>query len=243
MSRLSVYLFSCLGLSAILFGCGGTPLPENPLNRIKEKHKSKKIYSILLEDMDLRNDTYYHRYKICEVDKDEIKFEKTDWIKVDEDFFLLHEDDLGMEIFSKIKSGIVNNLVSPQGFSNIIGQETFGRWRHKNELAQDSMGYIEDSALWVFYPQYIDAEKELGLFGLPIWYVDYSDFMTNSFFVKPYYGEREGTDSTYYGTRSSYWYWHRPWFYSRRESKGGFHRTNSSSNSGGSSRGGGGFGK
>jgi len=217
-----------IGLIALLiYSCGGSVVPSNPLTDFKRDFNTKESYTILLSDMDLQNEIYKHKFTIIDFDKSKnVTTSQTDWIKVSDDFFFLHEADLGMEILSKLPNHTLNNLVTPPGFTNIIGHDEFGKW---NEL---SVWEFNDKAL----------EKTLGLDGLDVQEDEYKRYQTRYAFNRPYYGEKTHGDSTKYGTRSHHWFIMRPLFYHRRISNRNFRKPRGFFNRGGS-RGGGGFGK
>jgi hypothetical protein len=231
-----------LVLSLILFSCSGDVIPENPLNELKKEFKNKSKYSILLQDMDLRGNEFFHKYKFIDFQKDSVIITESKWYKVHEDFFRLHEDDLGMEVFSKMEDGKINSLVSPPGFTHIINDTTYGFWQ-KGKPQIDTFELEIDSSLWVFKPNYFYVQNGLGLKGLPVWRFDFQNFALNSFLVKPYYGSTNYSDSTYYGSRSSYVRLMRPGFFSRKMSKGDFQGSSPGGSGRLGSRGGGGFGK
>jgi len=212
-----------------LISCGGTVVPSNPLKEMKRKFESKDAYTILLADMDLEDNQFKHKYTILDIDNaNRVTARKTEWINVNDDFFYLHEDNLGMEILSKSPNGKINNLVSPPGFTNFIGNINYGQWT--------------DLGTWGFDENHQGLYKNLEIENLSIYKKEYVDFTLKYKYNKPHYGEKTHGDSTKYGTRSHHWFYYRPLFYTRRYSHRSFRKPKSIFNRGGN-RGGGGFGK
>ena len=54
----------------VLIGCGGSVIPENPINDLRDQYLNEYQYSIILNDMDLEGDQYKHKYKIMKIKKD-----------------------------------------------------------------------------------------------------------------------------------------------------------------------------
>ncbi len=211
---------------------------------MKEEFKDKNAYTIILYDMDLQDGQYVHQYKIFELlDGQNVNIESTDWKSVDDDFFLLHEDDLGMEIFSKRTDGKYNNLVTPPGFTHFVGNEQFGNWTtiENIQVGMDTT-WIDSDIIWQFNETTHPLESELGLTELAIKPEEYQDFQEKYYLNRPYYGDSIATDSTKYGTRSRHWVYIRPLFYTRRITKNNFDKPYGGSFSY-ENRGGGGFGK
>jgi hypothetical protein len=230
-----------LFITLLLSGCGGTVLPANPIKELKKQYKDKNAYTIILDDMDLQEGQFVHKYKILEpLNGSNVQVDYTDWKAVDDDFFLLHEDDLGMEVFSKRSDGKYNSLVTPPGFTHFIGNDKFGAWS-----PLDSIQTQDSSRVWMFIEndQRIHSlESDLGLKGLSVTKGEYDRFQDKYYLNRPFYGEKIAKDSTKYGTRSRHWVIIRPFFYSRRITKNNFDKPYGGSFSY-QNRGGGGFGK
>jgi len=213
----------------LLYSCGGSLVPSTPTKEMKQQFESKYAYTVLLADMDLKNDQFKHKYTIIDIDSTHtVTSRQTDWKNVNDDFFYQHEANLGMEILSKSPDKKINNIVSPPGFTNFIGNPNYGVW---NELGT-----------WEFNDKYKGLSKDLEIENLPIYKKEYVDFLMKYKYNKPHYGEKTHGDSTKYGTRSHHWFFYRPLFYSRRMSHRNFSKPRSFFNTSGN-RGGGGFGK
>jgi hypothetical protein len=218
-------------LIVALSSCGGTVIPTNPVKEMRATLETVPEYTVLLNDMDLKDTQYKHQYKIIEVPADgKIKSKITDWEDVSDDYFALHQDDLGMELLSKKSDGKMNNLVTPPGFTNFVGNAKYGSW------SNDSI------PSWKFKSAYAGLEDDLGLKGLAVTQTEYQEYKSKYLNNRPYYGSKVHKDSTRYGTRSRHWFILYPGFYRRRSSSRNFYKPNAHTTSRGT-RGGGGHGK
>jgi hypothetical protein len=191
--------------------------------------------------MDLSGDQYLHKYKIYKIERDStVTISYSNKVKVSDDFFMLHENDMGMELVSRTETGAINSLISPPGFTNFIGDKNFGEWKEVYIDTTNVLGY-DDSTFWVFNSANSNLAKELGIEGLNITLMEYKTFRTDYYLNRPFYGPKSAPDSTKYGTRSPHRVRYFPLFYRRRTLNGNFYKRYSSSSTG--SRGGGGFGK
>jgi hypothetical protein len=215
-----------------LTSCGGTVIPPNPLMQMRASLNANTAYTVLLLDMNLEGTQYQHQYRVLEISaSNKVKSTLTDWNKVSDDFFALHQDDLGMELMSKNKDGKTNNLVTPPGFTNFIGNVKYGSWSGPDSLS-----------VWKFDSDQQQLEADLGLKDLAVSKAEYSDFLKRFLFNRPFYGAKVHKDSTKYGTHSRHWLYLRPNFYRRRTSSKNFYKPNTRTTSS-STRGGGGHGK
>lgn len=234
--KLSISILAFFAL--LLVGCGGEVIPPNPLNDLKKEYASKYRYTIILNDMDLKEDQYKHKYKVFEITKSgEVKVFLTDWKDVDDDFFALHEANLGMEVMSKDEHHKINNLATPPGFTHFIGNEEYGTW-----AGDMNLGLSDDLNFWEFKPDYQYLSDELELTDLQVNKQEYLKFQNKYAYNRPFYGQQIHKDSTKYGTYSRHWVFIRPVFYNYRRSHDYFNKPGSGWNGGGN-RGGGGFGK
>ncbi|MCH2225517.1 MAG: hypothetical protein MK066_12170 [Crocinitomicaceae bacterium] len=232
--------FTFAGLLIFLIRCGGTPIPKNPIVELVKDQPNGQVYTVTLTDMDIQGNQYQHKYKIFENAGGKVNIRTTDLINVSDDFFHLHENDLGMEVRSRNKDGKINNLITPPGFTNFIGNPEMGTWQDRYVDTINVTSYT-DSTFWVFNDEYRYLENELGLEGLNITRKEHENFQSLYLYNRPYYGEKTAPDSTKYGTRSRHWIHIYPGFYSRRRYKRNFYKSTPYSSS--RSRGGGGFGK
>ena len=234
-------VFLLLLFPLLLVSCGGSVIPMDPVQEIRKSFAPNRAYTVLLKDMDLRNDQYFHKYSILEIaDNSNVKITHTDWKKVSDEFFMLHEDNLGMEVISQTTYGKINGLITPPGFTNIIGNEQFGSWVPIYTDTVNVESY-SDSTIWTFNDKHAHLTGELGLTNIPVTKLEFDQFQQNFLFNRPFYGETSASDSTKYGTRSHYFYRTYPGFYSRRAQTRNFYKSYPTTSRG--NRGGGGFGK
>lgn len=230
--KLNTTIFFALAL--LLASCGGTVLPKDPVKKMQEEFTTKYAYTITLNDMDLRDNQYFHKYRIFDIAKDKsVTYTTTDWKKVSDDFFAYHEGDLGMEVLSKLPNGKYNNLVTPPGFTHFVGNSTYGEWHAPFSI----MGYGDTTLYWKFNDDVLANQLELQ--KPVVTQKEYNEFQERFLYNRPYYGTKTHKDSTRYGTYSSYWLFMRPRFYQRRSANRNFNKPFSTTGT----RGGGGFGK
>jgi hypothetical protein len=136
-------------------------------------------------------DTYKHKYKVIKEREDGTPYEElTDWYEVSEKTFSFYENDMGMEIASKV-DGKVTKETSPPGYSRYVGNDRYGTWR------TDSGG----NSFWAFYGQYAFMSSMIGLVAGPVYRTGYYDYYNNYRGRRPYYGTM--TNGRYrYGTLS-----------------------------------------
>lgn len=205
MSKISYILILFLLLSS----CVGEEWKENPVDDLVEKYQSKKPVSIVLKDMDLIDDDYFHRYLILYEEGGEMKSDSTDWLEVNENFFLLNAENLDMVILSIDEKGNIDKLAAPPGFRSIIGNEKYGKWEDRN-----------GQRVWVFFGQYMFYRHLFGWGGRTIYWNNYNHYRTNYYGSRPYYGTNKSRSE--WGTSSRYTKKNRPNFYKRKTQKNDF---------------------
>lgn len=238
-----------LTLTAItLWSCGGKTFTKSPVDILVRDYSDKESYAIILQDMDVEEQTfssrYLHQYKIIFVDKgDSLPQEKTSsWYEVKEPFFWKNENNMGMALATKNEDGTVSKVASPPGHNNYVGNPRYGSW--------NSGGF------WQFYGQYAFMSSMFGMMSRPVYYNDYNNYRQNYQGRRPYYGSN--TSKPTYGTKSAYAKKTNPNFFQRKSTKSGWNRsaprsfsgskssgtgTSRYNSSGGFRRSGGGFGK
>ena len=93
------------GILILIFvaGCGSKEFKKNPLDLIVKDLPTNKVFSIILNDMDVEGTffkEYKHQYKIIET-KDSIPKESLlGWYQVDETFFKKNAENMGLQICS-----------------------------------------------------------------------------------------------------------------------------------------------
>ena len=177
----------------LLFSCGGS-FQKSPVDELIRDLDQEKNFTIILYDMDVEGgwpDTYKHKYKIIKEKEDGTPYEElTDWKEVTEGTFSYYENDMGMEIASKV-DGKVTKETSPPGYSRYVGNDRYGSWK------TDSSG----NSFWAFYGQYAFMSSMIGLVAGPVYRTGYYDYYNNYRGRRPYYGTM--TNGRYrYGTLS-----------------------------------------
>lgn len=190
---------SSLALVLIL-SCGGrsTKFIKNPTDDIIKNMPDGRVFTILLYDMNVEGnfvENFFHQYRIIQelepgVPTDSI----TDWVEVSEDYFIRHQDDMGMELASRGVDGQLNKSVGPPGYSNYVGNEKYGSWQ------QGSNG----NSFWAFYGQYAFMSAMFNMATYPARRSYYDDYRGNYYGRgRAYYGPSTSGRS-YYGTNSDY---------------------------------------
>jgi hypothetical protein len=183
-------LFTCL----LLFSCSSNSFKKTPVDELIKNLDTEKNFTIILYDMDVEGgwpDKYKHKYKLIKEKEDGIPYEEvTDWYEVSENTFGYYENDMGMEIASKV-DGKVTKETSPPGYSRYVGNDKYGNWRN------DSSG----NSFWAFYGQYAFMSSMMGLVAGPVYRTGYYDYNNNYRGRRPYYGTATN-GRTRYGTLS-----------------------------------------
>ncbi len=200
-------LFYILITVFLLQSCVGEKWKENPVDDLVLKYQSKGPASIILRDMDLQDGDYFHKYVILYSEGDEVKVDSTDWVEVNENFFILNQENLDMTIVSIDKDGLIDKLVAPPGYRHLVGNEKYGRWENRG-----------GSRVWVFLGQYYFFRSVLGWGRRDIMYDRYNSYRTNYYGSRPYYGPK----SKEWGTSSKFTQRRRPNFYQRKKDKNNF---------------------
>jgi len=179
-----------------LSSCGGKKFEKNPLDELIKDMTDVESFTILLYDMDAEGiifKEYQHQYRIIkEVDSIPTE-ETTTWMQVPERFFRQNENNMGMEIVSKV-DGKVSKQVAPPGFSNYVGNERYGEWRSQG-----------GSSFWHFYGQYAFMSSMFHMMAYPVRRSHYGDYRGSYHGTgRPYYGPRTSGGGYAYGTNSNY---------------------------------------
>ena len=150
--RLINYFF-LFTICFLISSCGAERKPKfvkSPLDNIITKYIDKSDYSVILADMDYKEDTdkYFHKYRILIEEKQpqlsiealndtisnptDIKIIDTEWKEVSPITFEEHQNDLGMTVLSK-KNGVLDKNSAPAGVNNYVGNPKYGEWKtHSN---------------------------------------------------------------------------------------------------------------
>ncbi|MGB2128594.1 MAG: hypothetical protein ACPHXR_03865 [Flavicella sp.] len=190
----------------LLAACGDSsePYTKSPLDIIITKNMSVENYSVILADMDYRddNDAYYHKYRIIKQKpgayntegEDEFDVELTDWQQVSDITFEQYKNDLGMTILSK-KDGVLNKKSSPAGYSDYVGNKKYGSWQTNSN----------GSSFWVFYGQYSFMRSLFGMGSGMYYRNDYDYYRRNYYGSRNFYGRTNRYGTSTYNNRNSTW--------------------------------------
>lgn len=172
--------FACILM--LVTSCGGKKYVKSPVDVIIRDIPSDRVFSIILNDMDAEGSfttTYRHQYKvIMENEKGEPEELEPVWREVEESFFDLHVNNMGMEIASRGEDGKLIKTASPPGYNNYIGNERYGHWENRG-----------GSSFWAFYGQYAFMNSMFRMSTYPVRRSYYND----------YRGSYYGTGRSYYG--------------------------------------------
>tara|TARA_B110000211_G_C14054583_1_gene542750 strand:+ start:646 stop:1338 length:693 start_codon:yes stop_codon:yes gene_type:complete len=225
------YLLSIFSI-IFLLGCGGNSYHyvPNPVDQMIKTMKKEKAFTIILDDMDVKDDEFFHKYSVIKEDAaGAITTSETGMIIVDFEFFKKNENNLGMQIAAKDSTGKVTKAAIPAGFDRYIGNSRYGHWNQSG-----------GQSFWVFYGQYSMLRSVFGLGYHPAYYG-----MHNSYYRGGYYGSSRsyyGTGANSYGTKSAAVKKGKPNFFSRKARNTNWKRSTSRSSSSRRSGRGGGFG-
>lgn len=190
-------------------------------------------FSIILHDMDVEGTffkVYKHQYRVITQGATGAEENKTGWYEVEKEYFLRHENDLGMEIVTKNEEGKISKTAIPPGYGHYVGNSHYGEWRTHN-----------GSSFWAFYGQYAFMTSMFNMMSRPVYRRDYDGYRSGGYYgSRPYYGSDNGKPK--YGTQSAHARKTRPNFFQRKASRSGWSKSRSRSSGRFRSRGGS-FGK
>ena len=182
VSRLSG--ISLIVLFGLLSACSsGYQYVEEGLDTVLKRYKELPDFTVLLADMDYRDDKYLHQYELLIPDNDSsFRSEETEWYEVSAAFFEKHQGALGMEVAHK-ENGVVTKRIVPPGYSAYVGNEKYGQWVNRG-----------GSSFWEFYGKYalLSSILNMGMYRTP-----YSSWST---FDRSY----RGANRDYYGPSGTY---------------------------------------
>ncbi len=211
-------LILATSITVLIVSCGnveraGVSVPIEPTEELIEALNGTE-FSIVLNDMNIDEqngkDLFQHKYHVLKVIKDALIVDSLDWQTVNKDFFLKHENDLGMEIVSNHNNKL-SRVAKPVGFDWAVGNEKHGQWEVETDSTKTGTG-----------PQrsYWRPHTSSGLF----WYwmlsrrtyqSHYAGHRAYSNTGKTYYGKTQNGGTTY-GTNSAYEKTKRSNFFTRR---------------------------
>jgi hypothetical protein len=190
----------------LLTACGESKQPyiKSPLDILITKNMNVNNYSVILADMNYREDTdaYYHKYRVIKQKpgalntegEGEFDVELTDWQQVSDITFEQYKNDLGMTVLSK-KDGVLNKKSAPAGYGNYVGNKKYGSWQ------TNSSG----SSFWVFYGQYSFMRSMFGMGSNRYYRNDYDYYRRNYYGSRSFYGRTNRYGTSTYNNRNSTW--------------------------------------
>jgi len=152
----------------------------------------------ILSDMEIKEGyevEFYHHYKMIRVGRDNTPSEETAAQKVAKEYYLKHENNLGMTLESKPKGKYdfeADKQTSPPGYG-YVGNSHYGKWERRS-----------GGSFWVFYGQYALMRD---LFWGPRYYQpihrsDWDGYRQARSSGRTYYG-RDTAGKTVYGSKGS----------------------------------------
>lgn len=152
---------------------------RNPNGFVIKRGSETEVW---IENLDY-DEEFYHKYAITENGNRE----ETSWIKVFDDFYEEHEDDLGMDILSKPYGYYEEESLTeavPEGMS-LIGNERYGRWERDNS----------GNRFWGWYGRYAFYSSLFG--GRRYYYNDWNTWNRSYRGRRAYYGMNDNVYGTY----------------------------------------------
>lgn len=180
----------------LLVGCGGRSFTKSPVDELVKNMSNIESFAIILYDMDEKGmffKNYYHQYKVIKEVDGKMETVQTEWLEVSKDYFFRHENNMGMQIVSKSKDGKLDKVASPPGYSNYVGNSHYGQWR------QTSSG-----SFWEFYGKYAMLSHLFNMRSYPVYRNHWGDYDRNYRSRNAYYGPKDLTGKTKYGSRSTF---------------------------------------
>lgn len=179
----------------LVSACGGKEFSKSPVDELVKQMSNDSTFSIILYDMNVEGTffkDYFHQYKVVKTGKGKPETYTTGWLQVSKDYFMQHQEDMGMAIVTK-NDGIVSKVASPPGYANYVGNPKYGHW--------DNSG---GSSFWVFYGQYALMRDILGWGSYRVGRDSWSTYDRGYRNSKPYYGPKSTSGSNTFGTRSTF---------------------------------------
>lgn len=214
-------LFFILVTVILITACGGDdikPAKEvsiEPTEMFIIQNKTKD-FSIVLDDMKIGEESdfmvYQHKYNILTVKNDSLHTKETDWATVSQDYFVKHENDLGMEIVSNHDNKL-SRVAQPVGFGWAIGNKKHGEWEAvQKDSTSTASTSNNNNRRWrsnnssFFFWYWLGSRRNT-------YARDYNGYQTNRRQGLAYYGSRNNS----YGTQSAYQQSKRSSFFTRKK--------------------------
>ena len=204
MKTFKILIISSLLLLVISCGQERKKHIKSPLDNIITTYIDTQNYSVILADMDYKEDTdkYLHKYKIIlekkknatESVEDDFDIKLTDWITVSAITFEELQKDLGMTVLSK-KNGVLDKKSTPAGYNNYVGNNKYGTWQRQSN----------GSSFWAFYGQYHFMSSLFYGSSHRYYRNDYNYYRTNHYGKSSYYGRNNNFGTSTYKSTNSSW--------------------------------------
>ncbi|MBI9061440.1 MAG: hypothetical protein JEZ14_05595 [Marinilabiliaceae bacterium] len=160
---------------------------KSPVDKLIKSLSAEQNFSIILLDMDSRDDGYYHQYNVIVEKPDTVLAQESGWEKVSDVFFAAHVENMGMEIASK-KDGKLSKVANPAGYNHYVGNPKYGQWQERN-----------GSSFWAFYGRYAFMSSMFNMMTYPARRSYWNDYHGSYYGRRSYYGP---SGSQMYGTKS-----------------------------------------
>jgi hypothetical protein len=201
MKILKIFLFTALMLLITSCSEERKKYIKSPLDIIITTYIDTQNYSVVLADMDYKedSDTYFHKYKIIlekpntatESKEDDFEVKLTKWKKVSPITFEEHQKDLGMTVLSK-KNGVLDKKATPAGYNNYVGNDKYGNWKTQSN----------GTSFWAFYGQYHFMSSLFYGSSHRYYRSDYNYYRTNHYGRSNYYGRNNTFGTSNYKSKS-----------------------------------------
>ena len=204
MKALKIFLFTTLMI--LVTSCSEAPRKyiKSPLDKIITSYIDIKNYSVVLADMDYKEDTdkYFHKYKIIiekpnsttESKEDDFDVKLTEWKEVSPITFEEHQKDLGMTVLSK-KDGVLDKKSTPAGYNNYVGNDKYGSWKTQSN----------GTSFWAFYGQYHFMSSLFYGSRHRYYMSDYNYYRRYHYRTSSYYGKTNNFGTSTYKNKTSSW--------------------------------------
>jgi hypothetical protein len=201
MKILKIFLFTALMLLITSCSEERKKYIKSPLDIIITTYIDTQNYSVVLADMDYKedSDTYFHKYKIIlekpntatASKEDDFEVKLTKWKKVSPITFEEHQKDLGMTVLSK-KNGVLDKKATPAGYNNYVGNDKYGNWKTQSN----------GTSFWAFYGQYHFMSSLFYGSSHRYYRSDYNYYRTNHYGRSNYYGRNNTFGTSNYKSKS-----------------------------------------
>ena len=201
MKALKIFIFTTFLI--LTTSCSKEPKKyiKSPLDTIITTYIDTQNYSVVLTDMDYKEDTdqYFHKYKIIlekpttgsESKEADFDVKLTEWQVVSPITFEEYQKDLGMTVLSK-KDGVLDKTSTPAGYNNYVGNDKYGSWQKQSN----------GTSFWVYYGQYRFISSLFYGSSHRYYRSDYNYYRSNNYGRGSYYGRKNTFGTSTYKSNS-----------------------------------------